>query len=217
MCQGSFSEEEAKAQIVEVGRWLYAQGLAISSDGNLSVRLGERVWITPSGLCKGRVAGEELVCVDLAGRLLQAGRGGLRPSSETPMHLEVYRQRPDVAAVVHAHPPYATALTIAGIPLHRDVLPEIVLTVGEVPVTRLARPASEDDALAIRELIVRHNAILLPHHGSLTVGATLHEAFLTLERVEHAARVIFLAQLLGRVNHLPADLVADLERMASSM
>lgn len=211
------SEQEARAQIVEVGRWLYRQGLVVSTDGNLSIRLGERIVMTPRGACKGRLAAEDPVLVDGAGRLLQPGQGGQLPSSELAMHLEVYRQRDDVAAVLHAHPPYATALTVAGIPLYHDVLPEIALALGQVPTTRLAAPSSEDGAAAIRNLIAHHDALLLRNHGSLTVGATLEEAYLTLERVEHAARVIFMAHLLGHVGHLPGELVDELAQIARSL
>jgi L-fuculose-phosphate aldolase len=121
------------------------------------------------------------------------------------MHLEVYKQRPDVRAVLHAHPVFATALTVADIPLPADVLPEVLLTLEEVPTTRYATPSSHDDADAIRTLIRNHDALLLRQHGSLTVGADLETALTHLERVEHVAEVYWRAQMLGVVRRIPAE------------
>ncbi|HKZ54817.1 MAG TPA: class II aldolase/adducin family protein [Anaerolineales bacterium] len=210
------SEGELRTAIVEAGRVAYQRGLMVSSDGNLSARtVDNQILITPSGLSKGRLSPEDLLLVDRDGRVLQpAADAGLSPSSETPMHLEAYRQRPEMRAVIHAHPPYATALTVAGIPFASDVLPEVLLTLGEIPTTAYATPSSQEDALAIRDLIKSHNAILLRQHGSLTVGTNLDEALIALERLEHAATVIVLAQLLGHVESLPPESVALLRSMS---
>lgn len=115
------------------------------------------------------------------------------------MHLAAYRERPDVGAVIHAHPPYSIALTVADIPLRADVLPEVLATLGSVPTTDFAMPASDENADAIRGLIRDHDALLLRQHGVLTVGADLEQALMHMERVEHAAMVIALATLLGKV------------------
>ncbi len=203
-------EDEAahRAALVEVGRIAYERGLLMASDGNLSCRLaGDRLLITPSGLCKGRLQPDDLLVIDLEGRVLEAPPGA-RPSTETPMHLEAYRQRPDVRAVIHAHPPFATALTVAGRELPADVLAEIPMTLGRVPLTDFALPGSAEDAAAIRPFIRDHDAVLLRNHGCLTVGHDLETALFHLERLEHAARVVLLAELLGRVERLPPDLLA---------
>src|SRR5687767_11322658 len=123
-----------------------------------------------------------------------------QPSSETLMHLEVYKQRSDVRAVLHAHPVFATALTVAGIHFPADVLPEVILTLGNVPTTAYAIPASHEDAEVIRPFIKDHNALLLRQHGSLTVGVDLDEALIHLERMEHVAEIFWRAQMLGTVN-----------------
>ena len=176
-----------------------------SNDGNLSVRLGDdRVLITASGTSKGRMTAEDLVVIGLDGIVLGAS-AGLGPSSEMPMHVEVYRNRPGARAVIHAHPVFATALTVAGLAFPTDVLPEVLLTLGEVPVTAYATPSSEEDAVAIRPLIHNHAAILLRQHGTLTVGADLEEALLHLERIEHVAEVFWRAQMLGRVDRLTPE------------
>ncbi|MEJ5240666.1 MAG: class II aldolase/adducin family protein [Anaerolineales bacterium] len=194
---------ELRQAILECGRLCYERRLMTANDGNISVRVdAERVLITPSGLSKGRMEAEDLILLDLDGHVLQAA-AGRKPSSETPMHLEAYRQRPDIRAVIHAHPVFATTLTVAGLDLPLDVLPEVLLTLGEIPTTAYATPASHEDAEVIRDLIRNHNALLLRQHGSLTVGAHLEEALIHLERLEHVAQVYYQALLLGRVERIP--------------
>jgi len=205
----STAEPKLRRQVVAFGRRLFAQGLIVSSDGNLSARLGSKhVLITPAGVSKASLRPSDLVVVDLDGRPRGRGR---RPSSEMAMHLEVYRRVPTARAVIHAHPPFATALTVAGLPFPDDVLPETAATLGDVPVTGLAMPGTSEDADVIRQLIVDHRAILLRQHGSLTYGASLDEACDHLERVEHTARVFWLARTLGHVQRLPPDLMARLD------
>ena len=204
------TEPDLRRVIIECGRICYEQRLLTSNDGNISVRTGgERVLITPSGLCKGRMREDDLLLMNLNGEILSA-KGGQKPSSETPMHLEVYKQRPDVRAVLHAHPVFATTLTVSDSPFPVDVLPEILLTMGEVPTTRYATPSSQDDADAIRELIQKHDALLLRQHGSLTVGVDLDAALTALERIEHVAEVFWRAQMLGKVNRIPKG---DVEKL----
>jgi len=138
------------------------------------------------------------------GKVLQAGKGRF-PSSETPMHLEVYNQRSDVRAVLHAHPVFATVLSVSDSPFPVDVLPEVVLTIGQVPTTRFATPSSHEDADAIRELIREHDALLLRQHGTLTVGKNLEEALTNLERIEHVSEVFWRAKMLGNVERIPME------------
>jgi L-fuculose-phosphate aldolase len=201
----SSSERDLRLAILECGQICYARSLMMSNDGNISVRLDEtHVLITPAGVSKGRMAAEDLLCIDFDGGLLKTKSAGL-PSSETPMHLEAYRQRPDIRAVIHAHPVFATALTVAGMDFPSDVLPEVLLALGEVPVSDYATPSSHDDADAIRALICEHNAVLLRQHGTLTVGVDLEEALIHLERIEHVAEVFWRAHMLGHVEHLPPE------------
>jgi L-fuculose-phosphate aldolase len=205
------TERDLRLAIVECGRIAYDRHLVSSTDGNISVRVGRNVLITPSGICKGRMDPEDLLIVDLDGNLLKAQtRRKPRVSSETPMHLEVYRQREDVRAVLHAHPIYATALTIADVPFPVDVLPEVLLTLGEVPVTDYSTPSSEEDAAAVRSLIRDHDALLLCQHGSLTVGPDLDVALNHLERIEAVAQTVFTARQLGSVHTLPPEALEKL-------
>jgi L-fuculose-phosphate aldolase len=213
------TERDLRIAVVEAGRLCYAQGLMPANNGNISARMGEdRLVITPSTLCKGRLELDDLLVIDLEGRVLKSNpRKKHRISSETPMHLEAYRQRPDVRAVIHAHPAYATALTVAGIPFPEDVLPELLEGLGPVPTTDFATPSSEENAAAIREPIRGHNAVLIRNHGALTVGRDLEEALIHLERVEHVARVIVLAQGLGRIHHLPPEMLEKLHELRKKM
>jgi L-fuculose-phosphate aldolase len=208
------SESGLRLAIVACGEICYSRHLLMSNDGNISVRLdGERVLITPTGPCKGRMDPDDLLIVDLAGKVLDSAKDR-KPSSETPMHLEVYKQRPDVFAVIHSHPIFATALTVAGLEFPADMLPEVMLTIKNVPVTDYATPSSHEDAEAIRPWIRDHNAILLRQHGSLTAGRNLDEALIHLERVEHVAEVFWRAKMLGNVQRIPPD---ELEKLRQKL
>lgn len=198
-------EDKLRLALVECGRICYDRRLMTSNDGNLSVRLDDdRMLITPSGISKGRMSIEDILVTDMTGRLLEV-QVGIHPSSEMPMHLEVYRNRSDARAVIHAHPVFATALTVAGLDFPADVLPETRLLLGDVPVTAYASPSTMEDAEAIRPFIGTHRAILLKQHGTLTCGAHLEEALLHLERVEHVAEVFWRAWALGHVEHLGSE------------
>lgn len=206
--KGTFMNLDTQQLRREIIRVLYLvtdQGLACSSDGNLSVRMGEdRFLITPSGLHKMSMGEEDLIVVDGKGQVIE-GKPGLSPTSEVPMHMEAYRERSDINAVLHAHPPCATALTIAEIPFPMDLIPEALIGLGSVPTAPYATPGTEELAHSIRGLLRDTNSILLSHHGSLTVGRTLEEALIALERMEHTAHTFFLAKAAGAIHPLPAE------------
>ncbi|HUW59336.1 MAG TPA: class II aldolase/adducin family protein [Planctomycetota bacterium] len=208
------SEEELRKEIAAVCRRIYAKGFVAANDGNVSARLDAgRILMTPSGMSKGDVTPECLVVCDLAGNKLS---GDGKPTSEVLLHLAVYEARSNLNAVVHAHPPYATALTVAGVSLAEPVLPEVAVTFGKIPTAEYATPASPEGPEVIRKLIGRFDAMLLDRHGTLTAGRTVWEAYFRLEKVEHAAQVVFLAHQLGQVRTLTPDeitrLVAALKR-----
>jgi L-fuculose-phosphate aldolase len=198
--------------MVRVGRLLWERGYVAATDGNLSARLSsDRLMATASGLSKGFLSTDDLVMLRLDGSPASSYRGRARkPSSEISMHLEVYRQRPDVNAVVHAHPPLATAFSIAGVTLARCVIPEVIVTLGSIHTTDYATPGTVEVSASIRESIKEYDAIILTHHGSLTVGRSLWEAYLRLEKVEHTAQITLAAQQLGRVQTLSPQAVEKL-------
>jgi L-fuculose-phosphate aldolase len=210
-------EHELRQEIVRAGRLMYDKGFISASDGNISARLEPgRILITPSGLHKGLLEADQLLVVDEDGRpQASAGPAGrrLKPTSEMPMHLEAYRRRPDIGAVIHAHPPTTIALSIAGIPLADCLLPEVIVFLGLIPTTEYATPSSQENVRAIHELIANHDAIVLQRHGTLTVGAAPMEAFMRLETVEQNARIAFMLAQLGATNPLaPAEVEKLLEQ-----
>ena len=189
------SEPQLRADIVEVGRRLYARGYTASNDGNISVRLdANRLLMTPSGVSKGFMTPDMLCITDVDGRKLQGDRD---PSSEMQMHLEVYRRRPDVNAVVHAHPPLATGFAVAGIPLDRAVLAEVVTTLGSVPIAEYATPSTGELPEAVRQYVQAHDGMLLANHGALTLGKDVFSAYYKMETIEHFAKISLVARLLG--------------------
>jgi L-fuculose-phosphate aldolase len=191
----SASESQLRADIVEVGRRLYARGYTASNDGNISVRLDAgRLLMTPTSVCKGFMTPEMMCITDLEGRKLAGDRG---PSSEILMHLEVYRQRPDAQAVVHAHPPTATGFAVAGIPLTRAVLAEVVTTLGSIPIAEYATPSTTELPEAVRRYVKAHDGMLLANHGALTLGKDLFGAYYKMETIEHFAHISLVARMLG--------------------
>ena len=189
------SEDTLRAGIVEVGRRLYARGYTASNDGNISVRLdATRLLMTPKSVCKGFMTPDMMCVTDLDGRKLAGERD---PSSEMQMHLEVYRQRPDAQAVVHAHPPIATGFAVAGIPLDRAVLAEVVTTLGSVPIAEYATPSTKELPEAVRKYVKAHDGMLLANHGALTLGSDLFSAYYKMETIEHFAKISLVARLLG--------------------
>jgi L-fuculose-phosphate aldolase len=203
------SEADLRAEIVEVGRRMYARGYTASNDGNISVRLGDdRLLMTPRSVCKGFMTPDMMCITDLDGKKLQGSRD---PSSEMLMHLEVYRQRPDARAVCHAHPPIATGFAVAGIPLDRAVLAEVLTTLGSIPIAEYATPSTAELPEAVRKYVKAHDGMLLANHGALTLGADLFSAYYKLETIEHFAKISLVARLLGRENLIARDEVDRLQ------
>jgi L-fuculose-phosphate aldolase len=205
------TESSLRADIVEVGRRMYARGYTASNDGNISVRLGpDRLLMTPKSVCKGFMTPDMMCITDLAGVKLQGDRD---PSSEMLMHLEVYRQRPDVQAVVHAHPPIATGFAVAGIPLDRAVLAEVLTTLGSIPIAEYATPSTNELPAAVGKYIRAHDGMLLANHGALTVGSDLFAAYYKMETIEHFAKISLVARLLGGENLLAREEVTRLQQL----
>ncbi len=203
------TDAQAKADILAAGRKIYQRGLVAANDGNLSIRVGENaLWVTPTGVCKGDMTEDMLVKITLDGALLEGTR---KPSSETKMHLRIYRENPDVRAVVHAHPPAATAFAAAGIPLDRPVLQEAVVQLGTVPVAPFALPGSQGVADSVAPFCREYRALLLEYHGAVTWGESMEQAHYRLECLEQVATVTLHLRALGCDRVIPPDVVAELE------
>ncbi len=203
-----------RKELVRVGKLLYQKNFVAAAEGNISLWLEkDKILVTPSGLNKGFLSEKELVVVDSNGQKLS---GFLNPSSELKMHLAVYKRRPDLKAVVHAHPPHATALTVSGESLEKFFLPEAVLALGQVPLSSYATPTTEEVPAVIENLINQNDAILLKNHGVLTGGKDLWEAFSKMEIVEKLARIYLLAKSFGKIDYLTPQQVKKLEEIRIS-
>jgi L-fuculose-phosphate aldolase len=204
-------EKEYRTEICRVGRWMYERQFVVACEGNLSVRLDpERILVTPKGVCKGRLAPDDLLITDLSG---QVTRGTRRPSSEILMHLLYYRSRLDVWAVCHAHPPTATGFAAAGRALEEAVLPEVIVDLGKIPLARYGTPGTWELCASLEPLVLNHNAILLENHGVVTCGEDLATAYHRMETVEQFSRVMCTAELLGGPHVLPR---AEVQKLAAA-
>ena len=203
------TEEQIRADIVEVGRRLWERGFVASNDGNLSVRIDERRLITtPKSVSKGFMTADMMVVTDLDGNKLAGERD---PSSELKMHLQVYRDRPDARAVVHAHPPTATGFAVAGIPLDRAVLAEVVTTLGSIPIAEYATPSTDELPQACSKYLKAHDGLLLANHGALAIGPDVFIAYYRMETIEHFAKISLVTRMLGREHLLSREEVGRLQ------
>jgi len=192
-------------------RQLAAGGLIAGRDGNLSVRLGpDRVLVTPSGLIKSTLTAGDMVEVGLAGH---KRRGRRNPTSELDLHLRILSRRPDVGAVVHAHPPAATGFAVAGEEIPANLLPELIFLVGRAPIVPYGTPGTPELGDRVEPYLAQHDALLLANHGAVTMGKTLDQAWIRMESLEHAARIVIAARAVGQPRPLDAAAVARLEAL----
>src|SRR6187431_3611393 len=200
-------EQTARREIVNIGRLLYERSYVVSSDGNVSVRLDDgRIVATPTMMCKGRMNEDSLAVTDATGKAL----GDRKPSSELAMHLLVYRERPEINAVCHAHPPNGTAFAVAGLAIDQPILSEVILTLGCVPLAAYGTPSTEELTQEMQPLVKHHNALLMANHGAVAYGADLWQAWDRLETLEHTAKIAILSRVLGGSKNLPADAIEKL-------
>lgn len=202
------SDERAlRDWMCEIGRRMYAKDFIAANEGNLSLRMGSRLLATPTGVCKGFLKPEDLVITDLEGRQVE---GKKKVSTEILIHVVVYRHRPEIQAVCHGHPPYATAHAVAGIPLKEALMPEVVVTLGCVPVAPYGTPSTQELSDSLVDLVPYYDAILLSNHGAVTYGTDLESAYFKMEILEHFAKINILTRILGRQTLLSREAVDKL-------
>jgi len=190
------SEDEHRRDICSVGRWIHQRNFVAATDGNISVRLDpRRILTSPTAISKGMMAPDDLVITDLDGTKISGRRNA---STELAMHLLIYRRRPDVHAVCHAHPPTATGYAAAGLPLNKALISEVVLALGCIPVARYGTPGTPELSEALEPLVQNFDAILMANHGVVTYGPDLLSAFFRMETTEHFAHVSLVTELLGK-------------------
>jgi len=190
------TERKYRDEIVRYGKMLHQHGFVAAMDGNLSVRLGDnRILVTPTCLSKGAMKAADMVIVDNEGKRVTGRR---HVTSEIGMHVLVYRMRPDVQAIVHAHPPTATGFAAAGIPLTEPLVCEVVMGLGCIPLARYGTPGTSELAQTLEPYVPNYDAILMSNHGVVTYGDTLEHAYMKMETVEHFAEIALVTHLLGR-------------------
>ena len=197
-----------RKDICEVGRRVYQRGFVAANDGNISIRLeADRVLCTPTGVSKGYLNEDMLAISDMDGEQVA---GSMKISSEIRMHLEIYKMRADVSAVVHAHPPTATGFAVAGIELTKCVLPEVIVSLGGIPLADYGTPGGPDIVEPMKPLLREYDAVLMANHGVVTLGSHVMDAHFKMETVEHFAKIALVAQQLGGVHTLADKDVDDL-------
>lgn len=195
------TEREHRDEIVQIGRLAFEKGWVAANDGNISIRLDEeRILATPTGMCKGMMHADDLIVLDRQGRKISGHR---EKTTEIHMHLTIYDLRPDIRAVVHAHPPVATGFATAGRPLNLALLPEVIIAFGCVPLAAYGLPGTQELTAPMRPLIPNHDALLMANHGAVCYGEDVFQAYFRMETVEHSARIQLVAELLGGPNVLP--------------
>ena len=204
-------EEEARLRqaICRVGALCYQRFYIVGADGNISARLSDgSILITPAGAMKGFLEPHHLARIDMQGRTLDAGP---RASTEVGIHLVAYQERPEMRAMVHAHPPHAVALTVAGVDLSMPIIPEIIVTIGGIPTAPFGTPGTDELPESIREIVRCSDTLIMQNHGSVTVGANLMDAYKKLDMLEHTARILWLAHVVkGGLEPLPREAVEKL-------
>ncbi|SRR5579871_184350 len=189
------SERQFRRDIVFYGKMMHDRGYVAAMDGNLSIRLDEnRILVTPTAMCKGMMKTSDLVIVDMEGRRV-AGRRNV--SSEIGMHLLIYRQRPDIRGIVHAHPRTATGFAAAGMALEQPLVCEVVIGLGSIPLAKYGTPGTPELAEALEPLVEEYDAILMSNHGVVSYGVDLQSAYMKMETVEHFAQIALVTHLLG--------------------
>ncbi|MBD5454992.1 MAG: class II aldolase/adducin family protein [Lachnospiraceae bacterium] len=201
------SEYDIKKQICDIGKRIYDRNMVAANDGNISVKLNNNEFLcTPTGVSKGFMTPEYICKVDAQGNVIQANEG-FRPSSEIKMHMRIYQKRPDVGAVVHAHPTFATSFAIAGIPLTKPIMPEAVIFLGCVPLAPYGTPSTVEIPDSVEPYLEHFDAVLLENHGALTWSADLLAAYMKMESVEFYAELLYKSKQLGGPQEFnPADL-----------
>lgn len=211
------TEYEIKQLMCDIGRRVYDRRMVASNDGNFSVKLNDNEFLcTPTGVSKGFMTPEYICKVDAKGNVLEANPG-FRPSSEVKMHMRIYEKRPDVTAVVHAHPIYATAFAICGMPLEDPIMPEAVLFLGGVPLAKYGTPSTMEIPDAIEEFLPHYDQVLLENHGALAWGADLLSAYHKLESVEFYAELLYKSRMLGKPQNLNEEQVEKLYEIRKNM
>ncbi|HSA05775.1 MAG TPA: class II aldolase/adducin family protein [Candidatus Gastranaerophilales bacterium] len=206
--------KQIKIQICQIGKMLYDKGFVPGSSGNISHKTDNTIIITPSGSCLGKLSTSDLVKIDLDGNLVDL-KG--KPSSEKLMHVEIYKRRPDISAIIHAHPPKSTALSVAGKEIKAPLIAEAVVTLGEIPLVKYETPSSFELAQNVADCFIGHEAVLMANHGVTVCGKSLEKAYYKMETVEFTSEIYLITELLNKRNEIPAEKLPDLIKIREQL
>ncbi len=208
------TESQYRNDIIEICKRVYRNGWVASNDGNISIKIGpDSVLCTPTGMSKGYLTTDQLVKVDMNGNKLE---GELEASSEVKIHLDVFKNKPGINSAVHAHPPYSTAFAVAGLPLDQCIIPEIIVSLGSIPLTEYGTPSTQEIPNSIRKYLKDHNAFLMENHGAFTIGGDVYQAYYRMESMELFAKISLLAKTLGNVNNISEENVRKIIDLRSN-
>ena len=205
-----------KERIVEISKLMYSKGMANAYEGNVSVLHEGRVYITPSGVCKGFLSADMIVVTDLNGNTLEASEG-YKASSELKLHLYVYRKRNDIRSVIHAHPPFSTAFAIANRPVETKAYPEMIVLFDKIPLAAYGRPSTDEIYLGMENYVAEYDMVLLANHGIVCYGKDAFDAFFKLEAAEGIAKTLAIAGIVGGEKELPPDKLEELYAMRKAL
>ncbi len=206
--------KKARSEIIETAKLMYAKNMVNAFEGNLSMRAGGNIYVTPTAVCKGYLTEDQIVETDSIGRLTDSSQ---RVSSEFKLHLAVYEHRPEIHAVVHAHPPFTTAYAVANQPIETKAYPEMIVLYGRVPIAAYGTPSTDAIHADLPQYLPDHDVILLANHGVVAVGETVLDAFFKLESIESMAKTLLLTRLLGGEKTLPDEELAVLQAMGEEL
>ncbi len=208
------TESQYRNDIIEICKRVQRNGWVASNDGNISIKIGpDAVLCTPTGMSKGYLTTDQLVKVDMDGNKLE---GELEASSEVKIHLDVFKNKPGINSAVHAHPPYSTAFAVAGLPLDQCIIPEIIVSLGSIPLTAYGTPSTQEIPNSIRKHLQDHNAFLMENHGAFTIGGDVYQAYYRMESMELFAKISLLAKTLGNVNNINEENVRKIMDLRSN-
>jgi len=194
------TESQHRADIIEICKRVYRNGWVAANDGNISIKMdADTVLCTPTGMSKGYLTPDQLIKVDMSGNKIE---GELNPSSEVKVHIDVYKNKENINSVVHAHPPYATGFAVAGLALDQCIIPEIIVSLGSIPLAKYGTPSTFEIPEHVREYLKDHNVFLLENHGALSIGEDVYQAYYRMESLELFAKINLIARLIGNVNVL---------------
>jgi len=199
-----------KQQICKIGKKIYDKGFAPGTSGNISCKVNGKILLTPSGSCLGELTEQDIITTDLEGNLLN---GKKKPSSEKFMHFEIYKKRPDINCIIHAHPPKSTALAVMGKDLNTPLIAEAIVILGEIPLVQYETPSTRELAELVAECFIKNDAALMANHGATVCGKELNETFHKLETLEFLSEISIITELAGRKNEIPPEKIPELLKL----